>query len=62
MPKGKASGPDGLPVEFFQHFWDIVGGDVIAVVRAVFEGGQMTPINKAAITLIPKKKWCGSGT
>lgn len=29
LPKGKASGPDGLPIEFYQVLWDIVGTDLI---------------------------------
>lgn len=28
MPKDKASGLDGFPIEFFQHFWDIVAADI----------------------------------
>ena len=34
LPKGKASGPDGLPTEFFQNYWEVVGSDVIKMIRA----------------------------
>jgi hypothetical protein len=24
IPKDKTIGPDGFPIEFFQHYWDII--------------------------------------
>ncbi|XP_078165205.1 uncharacterized protein LOC144559911 [Carex rostrata] len=56
MPKGKASGPDGFPIEFYQFFWGIVGVDIIAMVRNFYNGRSIRQINKATITLIPKKQ------
>ena len=32
MKKGKALGPDGFPIDFFQEFWDIIKFDLLAVV------------------------------
>lgn len=32
MKKGKAPGPDGFPIEFFQAFWEIVKMDLFEVV------------------------------
>ena len=56
MPKNKASGPDGFPIEFYQHFWVLTKGDIMAVIKAFQEQGcSLAPLNKAAITLIPKK-------
>ena len=56
MPKDKSSGPNGFPTEFYQHFWEIIKSDIIAVIRAFQRQGiSLAPLNKATITLIPKK-------
>ena len=33
MKKGKAPGPDGFPIKFFQEFWDIIKLDLLKVVQ-----------------------------
>lgn len=45
-----------LPSEFYQAYWDIIGSDVVECVQGFFAGLSIASINKAAITLIPKKK------
>lgn len=55
MPKQKASGPDGLPIEFYQKFWDIVGDDLMDLLKGLDSSStDISCLNKAAI--IPKKK------
>ncbi|KAH0778514.1 hypothetical protein KY290_004941 [Solanum tuberosum] len=55
MPKEKAPGADGFPIEFFTGNWDIVNGEVLEVVQQFFiTGDLMLAINTTAITLIPK--------
>lgn len=56
LPKGKSSGPDELPAEFFQTFWDIVGEDVKNFIRGFFMGRDIGCMNKASITLIQKEQ------
>jgi hypothetical protein len=29
MEKNKAAGPDGIPVEFYQHSWNIIKLDML---------------------------------
>ncbi|BDA49663.1 LINE-1 retrotransposable element ORF2 protein [Coccomyxa sp. Obi] len=36
MPRGKAPGLDGIPHEFYQRFWPLVGGELRAVLQDAF--------------------------
>ncbi|BDA47098.1 Transposon TX1 uncharacterized 149 kDa protein [Coccomyxa sp. Obi] len=36
MPRGKAPGLDGIPNEFYQRFWPLVGGELTAVLQDAF--------------------------
>ena len=50
-----APGPDGFGGPFFQHFWDIVGVDVVNSVQDFFYTGTLIPnINANILVLIPK--------
>jgi len=51
----KAPGPDGLPVVFYQTFWDVVGVRLTREVMEVLKGGRIPASwNEATIALIPK--------
>ena len=55
MPRNKAPGPDGFPVEFFLEAWTIVKDSVVAAIREFFISGHLGKgFNATAITLIPK--------
>ena len=57
MHPTKAPGPDGMPALFFQHYWHVIGKDVIHFVRQILNGNiNSSLINKTFITLIPKNK------
>jgi len=41
MPKGKSAGSDGLPMEFYVAFWDLLGEDLVHVSNASLEAGLL---------------------
>ena len=56
MAKGKSPGSDGLPMEFYVAFWDLLGEDLVSVFNASLEAGLL-PFSQreALISLIFKK-------
>lgn len=55
MPKSKAPGPDGFPVQFFWESWSVVGSDSVQAIQEFFQSGRMLRgFNETAISLIPK--------
>ena len=52
----KAPGNDGLPVEFYGKFWEIISEPFVDCVNEIFTSGEMFRSQKqAVITLIEKK-------
>jgi hypothetical protein len=57
LPKGKAPGHDGVPMEFFHEFVSEVAPTLFhAFVAMLNAGSTSTHINKGMITLIPKSR------
>ncbi|KAM1011244.1 hypothetical protein FF1_046470 [Malus domestica] len=55
MHFSKSPSPDGMPLVFFQKFWDIVDLDVMNVVLSFLSLGKiLKKINFTYVTLIPK--------
>jgi hypothetical protein len=53
--KDKSPGPDGWTVEFFLHFYELVGKDLLDVVEETrLRGEVIRSINSTFIALIPK--------
>lgn len=60
MEKNKASGPDGLPIEFYQACWDIIKPDMMELFKDFHMGAlDVKRINFGIITLLPKVKEAG---
>ena len=56
MKTGKASGLDGLPVEFYQEFFDVVGEALYNSFVFSFNQGELSISQKRGVVkLIPKK-------
>ena len=54
---GKSPGEDGLTVEFYQKFFDIIGEDLVDCLNASHETGQLSiSQRRGMITLIPKEE------
>ncbi|CAM2103761.1 unnamed protein product [Caretta caretta] len=56
MPTNKSPGMDGLTVEFYCAFWDILGSD-LATVWAESLQGRVLPLScrRAVLALLPKR-------
>jgi hypothetical protein len=57
MPADRAPGPDGFMGEFYRRAWPIIKHDIMACLLklAVGDGRGFARLNRALITLIPKK-------
>jgi len=55
MEKNKAAGPDSMPIDFFQHCWEIVKTDITQLFDEFHRGTlDVSRLNYGIITLIPK--------
>ena len=56
MARGKSPGSDGLPVEFYWTFWDLIGSDLVAVFNESYVSGLLpSSLRKGLISLSFKK-------
>ena len=54
MPKGKTLGSDGFPMEFYQTLWQTLGADLVRVLNAAFEAGQLSFFTRRTINWTPR--------
>ncbi len=56
MASGKSPGLDGLPAEFFQCFWSLMGADYVEVLNYCYVVGKLSLTQRSGvITLLHKK-------
>jgi hypothetical protein len=57
MRNGKIPGPDGVTVEFFKAFYDLLKEDLLLMIRESQKEGRVHgPLNTTFLCLIPKKQ------
>ena len=56
LARGKTPGIDGLPVEFYIAYWDILGNDFVDAANSSYHDGLLSPTQRqGVITLLYKK-------
>ena len=59
MEKNKAAGPDKIPIEFYQHCWEIIKEDIIELFTDFHEGRlDVSRMNYGIITLLSQSSGC----
>ena len=56
MAHGKAPGSDGLPMEFFVKFWDVLGLDLVDVLNSCYLSGSLSLSQRRGIISLVFKK------
>ena len=56
MASGKSAGLDGLPAEFYQRFWPVLGPDMVEVLNFSYASGRLSSSQRSGlITLLYKR-------
>ena len=56
MARRKAPGSDGLPVEFYLKFWDLLGEDLVCVLNSCFRSGRLSTSQRRGVISLSFKK------
>lgn len=56
MKKEKSPGLDGLPSEFYQCFWDVIGPFFYKALKEIFQRGEMSYSQRLSVILLIYKK------
>lgn len=55
MKKNRAPGPDNIPIEFYQHCWEVVKTDIVRIFDHFHAGTlDVHRLNYGVISLLPK--------
>ena len=57
MARGKSPGSDGLPMEFYLAFWDVLGSDLVGVLNTSLDLGFLPLSQWTALISLIFKKW-----
>lgn len=56
MAKRKAPGSDGLPLEFYVKFWEVVGEDLVCVLNSCYNDGSLSLSQRSGVISLSFKK------
>ena len=56
MARSKAPGSDGLPMEFYLKFWNVLGADLVAVLNSCFDSGSLSLSQRRGVISLSFKK------
>lgn len=56
MARRKAPGSDGLPMEFYLKFWDLLGEDLVCVLNSCFRSGRLSRSQRRGVISLSFKK------
>ena len=56
MATSKAPGSDGLPMEFYLKFWNVLGADLVAVLNSCFDYGSLSLSQRRGVISLSLKK------
>lgn len=56
MARRKAPGSDGLPMEFYLKFWDLLGEDLVCVLNSCFRSGRLSCSQRRGVISLSFKK------
>ena len=56
MPRNKAPGSDGLPMEFYVRFWDVLGSDLVSILNSCFDVGFLSSSQRRGVISLYFKK------
>ena len=56
MARNKAPGSDGLPMEFYVKFWDVIGSDLVTVLNSCFDAGLLSSSQRRGVISLSFKK------
>ena len=56
MARRKAPGSDGLPMEFYLKFWDLLGEDLVCVLNSCFRAGCLSTSQRRGVISLSFKK------
>ena len=58
MARGKAPGCDGLPMEFYLKFWDVLGSDLVCVLNSAFRLGSLSHSQRQGVITLSFRSPC----